>query len=121
MWVMYRDEFEVVEPYNEACCLSWQPGFVGPYAVSIGVPGGWQIFQNDIIPDPEPLVTDAGNNLYPTWSPWSYYGQWVAYTTDVDKNTDIYLVEVKSREITPLVAHPAEDIQPSWQPQSIIP
>lgn len=115
LWMLERDEFMVVEPNNAACCLSWQPGYTGGYAVSIGVPGGWQIFQNAILEDPKPLVTDSGNNLNPTWSPWHKHGQWLAYTTDKGGNTDIYLVEVNSLEITPLVIHPAEDIQPDWQ------
>ncbi len=116
-WYLTEDEITPEEPGQEACCLGWQPGESLGFAYSIGVPGGWQIFKSNFIADPKPIVTEAGNNLDPTWSSWHPRGQWIAYTSDKNLNTDIFLVEVNSGEITPLVVDPAEDVEPDWQPQ----
>jgi len=116
-WYLTENEITPEEPGQEACCLGWQPGESLGFAYSIGVPGGWQIFKSNFIADPKPIVTEAGDNLNPTWSSWHPRGQWIAYTSDKHLNTDIFLVEVNSGEITPLVVDPAEDIEPDWRPQ----
>ncbi len=59
------------------------------------------------------LTFESGLPREPTWSP---DGQRVAYTSDRDGNTDIWIQSVSSPEPIRLTTSPAKDSQPDWSP-----
>lgn len=63
--------------------------------------------------DPEALVTDGGGNRSPRYSP---DGKWIAFESYRDFNTDIYALNLESREETRLTTHLGNDSYPDWSP-----
>ncbi|MDE0186181.1 MAG: DPP IV N-terminal domain-containing protein [Candidatus Poribacteria bacterium] len=63
--------------------------------------------------DAEPLVTDGGGNRSPRYSP---DGKWIAFESYRDFNTDIYALNLESREVIRLTTHLGDDSYPSWSP-----
>jgi tol-pal system beta propeller repeat protein TolB len=54
-----------------------------------------------------------GDNWYPTWSP---QGDKIAFQSNRDGNFEIYIVEVKTGEVTRLTNNQATDSMPNWSP-----
>lgn len=50
-------------------------------------------------------------NIYPRWSP---DGQKITYTSDENGNTDIYIMDVKTKETKNLTNHPSQDRESTW-------
>jgi Tol biopolymer transport system component/DNA-binding winged helix-turn-helix (wHTH) protein len=47
---------------------------------------------------------------------WSPDGQWIAYTSDADGNSDIWVQKVSDSQAFPVSPSPFEDSQPDWSP-----
>ena len=63
--------------------------------------------------DPEPLVTGGDANRSPRFSP---DGKWIAFESYRDFNSDIFAMNLESREVTRLTTHLGDDAYPSWSP-----
>ncbi len=60
-----------------------------------------------------PLVSLSGLNITPALSP---DGTKLAFATSQDGNSEIYTMEMKTRELQRLTVHSAGDLSPSWAP-----
>ncbi len=58
-----------------------------------------------------PLMEDENNNWAPCWSP---DGQWIAFVSDRDGDSDIYIVRADGSHVTSVTSNDIVDSMPSW-------
>ena len=63
--------------------------------------------------DLEALIIEGTINDQPTFSP---DGKWLAFTSEKDKNVEIYSMNIDTQQIIRLTNHPDRDYQPDWSP-----
>ena len=63
--------------------------------------------------DLEALVMDGELNDEPAFSPDD---KWLAFTSEKDKNVEIYSMNIDTQQIIRLTNHPDVDYQPDWSP-----
>lgn len=59
------------------------------------------------------LSAGPGYHSQPSWSP---DGRYVAYTADVDRNLDLYILDRETDETRRVTDHPHIDVRPRWSP-----
>ena len=59
------------------------------------------------------LTTSPANDFTPAWSP---DGKWIAFSSDPEKNADIYLAPATGGELVRLTAFAELDTTPAWSP-----
>ncbi|WP_447977588.1 Tol-Pal system beta propeller repeat protein TolB [Candidatus Nitrospira bockiana] len=59
------------------------------------------------------LVALPGLNITPSLSP---DGNWLAFATSQDGNSEIYKMETNTKSLQRLTVHPSGDLSPSWSP-----
>ena len=63
--------------------------------------------------DLEALVSEGDRNWHPKYSP---DGKWIAFESKRDSNTDIYALNLETKELTRLTTHLRIDADPDWSP-----
>ena len=58
-------------------------------------------------------LTVSGHDMEPAWSPDS---QWVAFTSERDGNTEVYIINAQGQMQSNLSNSPGSDMQPAWRP-----
>ena len=71
-----------------------------------------QVFVQNLASGKRDLVLSSRSSVSaPAWSPDNKY---LALTSTMDGNSEIYLVEIKNKEITRLTSNLAIDTEPAW-------
>ncbi|MCI0859006.1 MAG: PD40 domain-containing protein [Chloroflexi bacterium] len=116
IYVMNRDGSNVQRVTTGANpqAFSWSPDgkrivsdlafFDQRHIVAANDDGTWEI-----------LLTEAGVNTDPIWSP---DGQKIAYSSTDGGYWDIYVMDVDGGNPTRITNHPARDVNPAWSPDS---
>jgi Tol biopolymer transport system component len=107
------DRFETIagEQYSSA----WSPdGRYLAFNSKCRIPG-FQIYIYDTqTGDTHKLTSNEPNsNSGPAWS---HNGQFLAFSTNINNNSDIYVLDLKTNNWVRITDHPAKDIMPSWSP-----
>ncbi len=63
--------------------------------------------------DVRQLLLTNSNCMFPSWSPDNSK---IAFSSDMDGNFDVWVVEVLTKKLTKITDHPRLDTQPSWLP-----
>jgi TolB protein len=61
------------------------------------------------------VTGDPYDNRWPRWSP---DGDWIAYTSVRNEQTDIWMTRPDGSEKRPLTSHPGRDEIAAWRPLS---
>lgn len=59
------------------------------------------------------VTTGPGYHSQPAWSP---DGRWLAYTSDVDRNLDVWVLDTRTGERRRITEHGHIDVLPRWSP-----
>ena len=62
---------------------------------------------------PTNLTNNPADDQFPAWSP---DGKWIAFQSDRNGNTDIFIMRPDGSQATPLTNHSAYDGIPAWSP-----
>ncbi len=60
-----------------------------------------------------PLIANGNQNQQPVWS---FDGTRIAFSSTVDGNADIYVMDADGKNLTKLTSAPEEDSEPAWSP-----
>jgi Tol biopolymer transport system component len=60
-----------------------------------------------------PLIDHPSSNMYPAWS---HDGRFLAFASNRTGNSEVFVLELATGELTNLTRHPAKDIYATWSP-----
>jgi len=89
-------------PLGDLIAFTWfEPGSNEIYIVPVADPRGWK------------RLTFSAGNKNPAFSA---DGNYLAFTSTVDQQPEIYRMTTVGQDLVNLTNHPARDIEPDWQP-----
>ncbi|MYG19029.1 MAG: hypothetical protein F4208_05555, partial [Gemmatimonadales bacterium] len=112
------DDPGVVSVSMSGSSLTMVAAAAGHTSVSVTAtdPAGLSVTRNvgvTVVADLVRLTSNSAIDYEPAWSP---DGDQIAFTTDRDGNSEIYVMNTSGSGVTRLTDHSRHDIRPSWSP-----